>query len=67
MRFDEDVPGMRSAGSQGWAGVLNSHFWFDPKANVAGILMTQSVPFAEPRFMSVYENFERAAYRDARA
>jgi CubicO group peptidase (beta-lactamase class C family) len=57
---------VRSAGSQGWAGVLNSHFWFDPKANVAGILMTQSVPFAEPRFMSVYENFGRAAYRDAR-
>ena len=30
MRFEEDVPGMRHAGSQGWAGVLNSHFWFVP-------------------------------------
>ena len=63
MRFDEDVPGMRHAGSQGWAGVLNSHYWFDPKANVAGLLMTQSLPFAEPRFMSTYEKFEQAAYR----
>lgn len=67
MRFEEDVPGMRSAGSQGWAGVLNSHFWFDPKANLAGLLMTQSLPFVEPRFASTYENFERAAYRQASA
>ena len=67
MRFEEDVPGMRQAGSQGWAGVLNSHFWFDPKADVAGLLMTQSLPFVEPRFMSAYEAFERAAYRQKKA
>jgi methyl acetate hydrolase len=66
MRFEEDVPGMRSAGSQGWAGVLNTHCWFDPKAGLAGLLMTQSLPFVEPRFASVYEAFERAAYRQAR-
>jgi CubicO group peptidase (beta-lactamase class C family) len=66
MRFDEDIPGMRSAGSQGWAGVLNTHFWFDPKANLAGLLMTQSLPFIEPRFVSTYESFERAAYSQAR-
>ncbi len=63
MRFEEDIPGMRHAGSQGWAGVLNSHFWFDPKADVAGLLMTQSLPFVEPRFVTTYESFERAAYR----
>lgn len=67
MRFEEDVPGMRSAGSQGWAGVLNSHYWFDPKANLVGLLMTQSLPFVEPRFASTYQNFERAAYRHANA
>ena len=66
MRFEEDIPGMRSAGSQGWAGVLNTHCWFDPAANLAGVLMTQSLPFVEPRFVSTYENFERAAYRQAR-
>jgi CubicO group peptidase (beta-lactamase class C family) len=66
MRFDEDIPGMRHAGSQGWAGILNSHYWFDPKANVAGLLMTQSLPFVEPRFASTYENFERAVYRNVR-
>ena len=63
MRFDEDTPGMRHAGSQGWAGVLNSHYWFDPTANVIGLLMTQSLPFIEPRFASTYEKFERAVYR----
>jgi methyl acetate hydrolase len=63
MRFDEDIPGMRRAGSQGWAGVLNSHYWFDPKSNLAGVLMTQSLPFIEPRFAATYEAFERAAYK----
>jgi len=67
MRFEEDIPGMRLAGSQGWAGVLNTHFWIDPKADVAGLLMTQSLPFVEPRFASTYENFERAAYRHVHA
>ena len=63
MRFDEDIPGMRRAGSQGWAGVLNSHYWFDPKSNLAGLLMTQSLPFIEPRYAATYEAFERAAYK----
>jgi CubicO group peptidase (beta-lactamase class C family) len=67
MRLDEDIPGMRHAGSQGWAGVLNSHYWFDPKAGITGVLMTQSLPFAEPRFLDTYQKFERATYRQATA
>ena len=62
-RIEEDVPGMRSAGSQFWAGVCNTHFWLDPSKNVAGVVMTQSLPFVEPRFMGVYEAFERGVYR----
>jgi methyl acetate hydrolase len=62
-RIDEDVPGMRSAGSQFWAGVCNTHFWFDPKKDVIGIIMTQTLPFVEPRFMGLYEAFERGVYR----
>ena len=64
MRFEEDIPGMRSAGSQGWAGVLNTHYWWDPKNNLAGLLMTQSLPFVEPRLISTYDKFEQAAYRE---
>ncbi|HKN26596.1 MAG TPA: serine hydrolase domain-containing protein [Roseiarcus sp.] len=62
MRVDEDVPGRRAAGSQFWAGVLNTHCWFDPKRNVAAVLMTQSLPFGEPRFMRAYDAFEQAVY-----
>ena len=62
LRVEEDVPGMRSAGSQGWAGVLNTHYWFDPAKDVAGLIMTQTLPFVEPRFLKLYEDFERATY-----
>ncbi len=62
LRLEADVPGMRAAGSQGWAGVANTHFWFDPKNDIAAVLFTQSLPFVEPPFMKVYEQFERAVY-----
>ncbi len=62
-RIEDDVPGMRSAGSQFWAGVCNTHYWFDPARDMAGIVMTQTLPFVEPRFMGLYQAFERAAYR----
>ena len=62
LRVEQNVPGMRSAGSQGWAGVLNTHYWFDPARDLAGVIMTQTLPFADPRFMAVYQEFERAAY-----
>lgn len=65
VRVESDVPGMRAAGSQGWAGVLNSHYWFDPARDVAAVIMTQSLPFVEPRFMAFYERFERAVYANA--
>jgi CubicO group peptidase (beta-lactamase class C family) len=53
---------MRSAGSYSWAGVCNTHYWFDPARDVAGLIMTQTLPFVEPPFMKVYEAFERAVY-----
>jgi CubicO group peptidase (beta-lactamase class C family) len=66
MRMEEDVPEMRAAGSQAWAGVLNTHFWFDPARDVAGIIMTQTLPFVEPRFVEVYQRFEKAVYANAK-
>jgi hypothetical protein len=53
---------MRSAGSQSWAGVLNTHYWIDMKKDVAAVIMTQSLPFVEPRFMQAYADYERAVY-----
>ena len=64
MRNEDDVPGMRSAGSQSWAGVCNTHYWFDPKKDVRAVLFTQSLPFVEDRFMKLYEDFERAVYAE---
>lgn len=34
---EDDVPGMRPAGSLAWAGLLNSYFWIDPKNNITGM------------------------------
>lgn len=62
LRTEEDVLGRRAAGSQSWAGALNTHFWLDPASDVAGVIMTQTLPFSEPRFMAVYDRFERAVY-----
>ena len=62
LQVEKNVPGMRSAGSQGWAGVLNTHFWFDPAKDVAATIMTQTLPLVEPPFMGAYEKFERAVY-----
>lgn len=62
LRNEVDIPGARRAGSQTWAGVLNTHYWFDPKSNLAGIIMTQTLPFVEPPMVAAYEAFEKAAY-----
>lgn len=60
----DPVPGRRRAGSQTWAGLYNTHFWIDRRANIAGLLMTQLLPFAEAPFMAFYDAFETAAYAE---
>ena len=62
MRVEADIPGRRHKGSQTWAGVCNTHYWFDPASDVAGLIMTQSLPFIEPRFLKTYDAFEAAVY-----
>ena len=61
--FNEtDIPGMRSAGSQSWAGVFNTHYWWDPAKNIAGIIFMQHIPFADETALGIYGDFERAVY-----
>lgn len=62
LRNEADIPGRRAAGSLGWAGICNTHYWIDPARDVAAVFMTQSLPFAEARVMRAFENFERAVY-----
>jgi CubicO group peptidase (beta-lactamase class C family) len=58
----EDAPGGRAAGSLAWAGLGNTYYWIDPKRQVAGVLMTQILPFFDPAVTRLYARFERALY-----
>jgi CubicO group peptidase (beta-lactamase class C family) len=66
LRVEADVPGMRHAGAQGWAGILNTHYWIDPVAGIAAVFMTQVLPFMDPAVAAAYAAFERAVYAGAR-
>lgn len=57
-----DIDGCRRAGSQTWAGVLNTHMWVDPAADVAGVILTQILPFGHHNVMDLYQAFEREVY-----
>src|SRR6266850_911883 len=59
----DQVPGKRSAGSLSWGGINNTYFWVDPSRGIAGVIMMQYLPFADPRALALHEAFERAAYR----
>jgi methyl acetate hydrolase len=58
----ERVPGGRGAGSTAWAGIANCYYWADPSAGVAGALMAQVLPFADPDIMATFDEIERTAY-----
>lgn len=59
----EAVPGGRSAGSLAWAGLNNTYFWLDPIAKIAGVFMSQILPFADPVVLEAFDAFERAVYQ----
>jgi CubicO group peptidase (beta-lactamase class C family) len=58
----QDTPSGRSAGSLAWAGINNTYFRLDPKKRVAGVLMTQILPFADPAVLGLLDRFEAAVY-----
>jgi CubicO group peptidase (beta-lactamase class C family) len=57
------VPGGRSPGSLAWAGLGNTYFWIDPSRGIAGVILMQLIPFADPKALALLENFEKAVYR----
>ncbi|MEL7465715.1 MAG: serine hydrolase domain-containing protein [Pseudomonadota bacterium] len=59
-----DIEGKRRAGSQSWAGVLNTHYWFDPTSGVAAVIMLQHLPFVDPHCMAIYDAVERTVYAE---
>jgi methyl acetate hydrolase len=58
----QDVPGARSAGSLAWAGINNTYYWLDPTTRIAGVLMTQILPFADKTVLGLLDRFEQAVY-----
>ena len=58
----EPVLGGRSAGSLAWAGLGNTYFWIDPAKGIAGVILMQLLPFADPKALGVLDHFEKAVY-----
>ena len=63
----EPGPNGRSAGTLSWAGLFNSYYWLDPARHVAGVILTQILPFADPAVVRLYGAFERGVYTLAEA
>jgi methyl acetate hydrolase len=55
-------PNGRSAESLTWAGIYNTYYWLDPQKRVAGVILTQILPFADHKAVKLYGEFERAVY-----
>jgi len=58
----EAVPGGRGPGSLAWAGLGNSYFWIDPAKGIAGVILMQLIPFADPKALALLDGFEKALY-----
>jgi CubicO group peptidase (beta-lactamase class C family) len=58
----EPGPDGRSADSGSWAGIFNSYYWLDPARRVAGVILAQFLPFADPAMLRLYGQFERGVY-----
>lgn len=46
-----------------WAGLANTYFWVDPSQHVAGVILTRILPFADPRVLNLYAQFESGVYK----
>jgi len=58
----EPVPGGRGPGSLAWAGLGNTYFWIDPAKGVAGVILMQLIPFADPKALALLDGFEKTLY-----
>ncbi len=53
----------RSPGSLAWGGINNTHFWIDPKKQIAGIVMMQVLPFYDEASLGVLRGVEEVVYK----
>jgi methyl acetate hydrolase len=55
-------PNGRSPGSLTWGGIANCYFWLDRAKQIAGIFLTQIMPFGDKRALDLAGAFERQIY-----
>jgi methyl acetate hydrolase len=60
-------PNGRSAGSVTWAGIFNTYYWLDPSKRIAGVFLTQILPFADHKAVALYGEFENGIYGGLKA
>jgi CubicO group peptidase (beta-lactamase class C family) len=65
--FEEDLPGMRRAGSGDWSGLCNCYYWIDRASGVAGAFLTQVLPFYDPQVLEAVLGSEQAVYAETLA
>lgn len=53
----------RSPGSLAWAGLANTYYWIDQRQGVAGVYMTQVLPFADAKSLPLFYEFEKSVYQ----
>jgi CubicO group peptidase (beta-lactamase class C family) len=53
----------RAAGSLAWAGLANTYFWIDRTRQVAGVFLSQVLPFYDRTAIELFGRFETEVYR----
>lgn len=58
------VPGFtgRPSGTLMWAGLCNTYFWLDRKNDLAGLFVTQILPFADETSVETFYKLEKLSY-----
>jgi len=62
----EKVSTGRPAGGLMWAGLSNCYYWIDPASGIAGVYLTQLLPFGDVKSLPLYLDFETAVYDSLR-
>jgi len=62
MTNEEPAPTGRPAGSLAWAGIANTYCWADPTTGIAGVFLTQIMPFADADALGLFMAFETEVY-----
>lgn len=60
---DPQYAAFRSPGSLAWGGINNTHFWIDPKRQIAGIVLMQVLPFYDEASVGLLRGVEGQVYR----